>query len=33
MMVAMYRANEDAFDGNNMNRLKTGKILRVPEIE
>jgi len=31
MMVAMYRANEDAFDGNNMNRLKTGKILRVPE--
>ena len=31
MLVAMYRANEDAFDGNNMNRLKTGKILRVPE--
>jgi pilus assembly protein FimV len=31
MMVAMYRANEDAFDGNNMNRLKTGKILRVPD--
>lgn len=31
MLVAMYRANEDAFDGNNMNRLRTGKILRVPE--
>jgi pilus assembly protein FimV len=31
MLVAMYRANEDAFDGKNMNRLKTGKILRVPE--
>jgi pilus assembly protein FimV len=31
MLVAMYRANEDAFDGNNMNRLKTGKILRVPD--
>lgn len=31
MLVAMYRANEAAFDGNNMNRLKTGKILRVPE--
>lgn len=31
MLVAMYRTNEDAFDGNNMNRLKTGKILRIPE--
>lgn len=31
MLVAMYRANEDAFDGNNLNRLKTGKILRIPE--
>jgi pilus assembly protein FimV len=31
MLVAMYRVNEDAFDGKNMNRLKTGKILHVPE--
>ncbi len=31
MLVALYRANADAFDGKNMNRLKTGKILRVPE--
>jgi pilus assembly protein FimV len=27
----MYRANEDEFDGKNMNRLRTGKILRIPE--
>ena len=31
MLVALYRANTDAFDGNNMNRLKTGKILQMPE--
>lgn len=31
MLVALYRANSDAFDGKNMNRLKTGKILRLPE--
>ena len=31
MLVALYRANSDSFDGNNMNRLKTGKILRLPE--
>lgn len=31
MLVALYRANHDAFSGNNMNRLKTGPILRVPE--
>jgi len=30
MLVAMYRENQDAFDGNNMNRLKVGKILRIP---
>jgi pilus assembly protein FimV len=33
MLVAMYRANENVFDGKNMNRLQTGKILRVPENE
>ena len=32
MLVNLYRSNPDAFDGN-MNRLKTGKILRVPEQE
>ncbi len=31
MLVALYRANADAFFGKNMNRLKAGKILRVPE--
>lgn len=31
MLVALYRANTDAFAGDNMNRLKTGKIIRVPD--
>ena len=31
MMVAIYNANEDAFSGNNMNRIKTGKSLNVPD--
>ncbi len=31
MLVAMYRANADQFDGKNMNRIKTGKILRLPD--
>ncbi len=31
MLVALYRANADVFDGKNMNRLRTGKILRMPE--
>jgi pilus assembly protein FimV len=30
MLVAMFRANENAFDGRNMNRLRTGTILTVP---
>jgi pilus assembly protein FimV len=30
MLVALYRANPDAFIGNNMNRLKSGRILTVP---
>ncbi len=30
MLVALYRSNADAFDGKNMNRLKTGKILHMP---
>ena len=31
MLVALYRANAEVFDGKNMNRLKTGKILRLPD--
>lgn len=33
MLVAMYRANVKTFDGKNMNRIKAGKILRMPELE
>ncbi len=31
MLVALYRANTEQFDGKNMNRVKTGKILRMPD--
>lgn len=31
MLVALYRANADQFDAKNMNRIKAGKILRLPE--
>jgi pilus assembly protein FimV len=31
MLVALYRANPDSFIGNNMNRLKSGQILSVPD--
>lgn len=31
MLVALYRANADQFDGRNMNRIQTGKILRMPD--
>lgn len=31
MLVALFNSNRDAFDGNNMNRLRAGKILRVPD--
>lgn len=30
MLVALFNDNREAFDGNNMNRLRAGKILRVP---
>ena len=33
MLVALYRENKSAFAGNNMNRLKTGQILKVPTAE
>jgi FimV-like protein len=31
ILVALHRANRKAFYGNNMNRLKTGPILRIPD--
>lgn len=31
MLAGLYRANGDAFDGKNINRLKAGKILAVPD--
>jgi pilus assembly protein FimV len=31
MLVALYRANADQFDGKNMNRIKIGRILRLPD--
>lgn len=33
MLVALFNSNRDAFSGNNMNRLRAGKILRVPGVE
>ena len=30
MLVALFSANANAFDGNNMNRLRTGAILTIP---
>jgi len=32
MLIALHRANREAFSGNNMNRLKTGPILRIPDV-
>lgn len=31
MLVALFRSNKDAFDGGNINRLKAGKILAIPD--
>ncbi len=31
VMLAIYRTNKDAFFGNNVNNLKAGKILKMPE--
>jgi pilus assembly protein FimV len=33
MLVSLYRQNQAAFSGNNMNRLKTGQILKVPSAD
>jgi pilus assembly protein FimV len=30
MLVALFKSNASAFDGNNMNRLRTGAILTIP---
>ncbi|MBK7421639.1 MAG: pilus assembly protein [Propionivibrio sp.] len=31
MLVGLLRANQEAFDGGNMNRLRAGRILTIPE--
>lgn len=31
MLAALYRGNRDAFDGENMNRLRSGRILNLPD--
>jgi len=33
MMVAIQRANEDAFIGNNINQLRSGRVLRIPSLQ
>ena len=33
MLVALYCANPDAFQGENMNRMQAGRILAVPSTE
>jgi pilus assembly protein FimV len=33
MLVGLYRQNPDAFVGNNMNRLKSGVVLNVPDAD
>ena len=33
MLVSLYKANPQAFSGNNMNRLKVGQILTIPDVE
>jgi len=33
MLAALYRANATAFDGNNMNRLRTGGTLTIPKAD
>ena len=33
MLVALFQSNQEAFDGNNMNRLRAGKILNIPSAE
>ena len=32
MLIALYRSNADAFDDNNMNRMRAGRILNIPDM-
>ncbi|MBE0619581.1 MAG: LysM peptidoglycan-binding domain-containing protein [Burkholderiales bacterium] len=33
MLIALYRSNADQFDGDNINRIRAGKILNIPDME
>ncbi len=33
MLVALYRANRNAFDGENINRLRAGEVLAIPDAD
>lgn len=33
MLIGLYESNQEAFSGNNMNRLKVGRIIKVPTKE
>lgn len=33
MLIALYRSNADAFDASNINRMRAGKILNIPEAD
>jgi pilus assembly protein FimV len=33
MLVALFHSNESAFDGRNMNRLRSGQILTIPPVD
>ena len=33
MLIALYRSNADEFDDNNINRLRAGKILNIPDMD
>lgn len=33
MLLALYRANASAFDNKNMNQLRVGRVVRIPELE
>jgi pilus assembly protein FimV len=33
MLVALFNTNREAFDGSNMNRLRAGKILSLPDLD
>ncbi|WP_341644245.1 type IV pilus assembly protein FimV [Thauera sp. SDU_THAU2] len=33
MLVALYRANRNAFDGGNINRLRAGEVLAIPDAD